>query len=129
MNRGPVPHDNEVCGPPSCGIYAVKELSALLGEFVGADFSRMAVGLVALTGRVIEHELAFRGQHARVVAITATIGRRLLMTEDRQRIFELFDDPHAASLTFPDVVETVAGVDRRAVDFLIEQERNETGWT
>ena len=123
---GPVPHEVEDCGPPSCGIYAVKELPVLLAEFAGLEVGRMVVGLVAVTGRVIEHALAYRAQHVRVVAVVATVGRRLLMTSDPQRIFELFADPHAASLTFPDVTEHGAGLDRRGIDFLIEQERKHT---
>ena len=129
VNREPVPHENTDCGPPSCGIYAVKELPVLLGEFFEADYSSLAVGLVALAGRVIEHTRAFRAQHARVVAMSAVIGRRMLLTADRQRIFELFADPTAASMTFPDVAEKALRLDQRAVDFLIEQERKHTGWT
>jgi hypothetical protein len=123
---GPLPHDSEKCGPPSCGIYVVKELPDLLAEFAAADFSRLVVGLVAATGRVIEHELAYRAQHVRVVAATATVGRRFLMTDDPQRIFELFADPEAAALTFPDVVQTVAGLEPRAAKFLIEQKGRRT---
>jgi hypothetical protein len=126
---GPTPHDSEVCGPPSCGIYAVKDLAVLLGEFPGLDHSRLAIGLVALSGRVVEHRLAYRAQHARVVAITATIGRRLLLTADRQRILELFADPDAAALTFPEVTEHPNAFDDRIVDFLADQERRHTGWT
>lgn len=125
----PVPHLNDVCGPPSCGIYAVKDLGDLLEAFDHADYTHLAVGLVAVTGRVIEHARAYRAQHARVVAVVATVGRRLLITDDRQRIYELFDDPVQASLSFPDVAVPIATLDPRGVEFLTQQERSRTEWT
>ena len=122
----PVPHDSTECGPPSCGIYAVKDLSGLLTEFSDLNYWRLAVGLVALAGRVIEHSRAYRAQHARVVAVSAVVDRRMLLTSDRQRIFELFENPLDASLTFPDVTKQMGRLDQRAVDFLIDQERKHT---
>ena len=73
-----VPHDNRTCGPPSCGIYAVKRLPVLLNSYPIEDPSQFAIGLVALSGRVVEHTRAYRALHARVVALGAVVGRRMI---------------------------------------------------
>jgi len=122
-----VPHDNRKCRPPSCGIYAVKDISTLLGSYPIEDPSHFAIGLVALSGRVVEHTRAYRALHARVVALGAVVGRRMLLTSDPQRLYEIFAD--AASAAFPDVTADAGEVDVRIHDFLTEQERIHTTWT
>lgn len=123
-----VPHDNRECGPPSCGIYAVKRLGNLLANYPIEDTSNFAIGLVALSGRVVEHTRAYRALHARVVAIGAVVGRRMILTSDRQRLHEIFTDAGAASLAFPDVTSDADEIDERIIEFLTEQERVQTTW-
>ncbi|MBT8166582.1 MAG: hypothetical protein HKO82_01995 [Acidimicrobiia bacterium] len=124
-----VPHDNRTCGPPSCGIYAVKRLPVLLNSYPIEDPSHFAIGLVALSGRVVEHTRAYRALHARVVALGAVVGRRMILTSDPQRLHEIFADVDAASIGFPDVTANAGEVDERIKDFLTEQERIHTTWT
>ena len=124
-----VPHDNRKCGPPSCGIYAVKDISTLLSRYPIEDLSHFAIGLVALSGRVVEHTRAYRALHARVVALGAVVGRRMSLTSHPQRLHEIFADVDAASVAFPDVTADAGEVDPRIYDFLTEQERIHTTWT
>lgn len=88
-----VPHSVERCGPPACGIYAVKHLSMLPEEVAAGRIKRSIVGVVALSGKVIEHELGYRAEHARVVAAVANDAGRILITDDPEHLDALFHDP------------------------------------
>ena len=67
-----VPHSDERCGRLGCGVYAAKDIQALLKGFLSGEEQGFAVGLVALTGKVIEHERGYRAAHARVIALAAS---------------------------------------------------------
>jgi hypothetical protein len=57
----------------ACGIYAAKRLELALPYRVGRDDRRTlgrVVGLVALSGDVIEHRDGWRASHARPVAVS-----------------------------------------------------------
>jgi hypothetical protein len=94
---GEVPHTDGRCGQPPCGIYGFKEPGQLLASFGLPEGSRRRVyGLVALSGKVVEHERGYRGQRARVVA-AAVVGRgRLVRVEGIERMFSLFLAPDEA---------------------------------
>jgi len=66
-----VPHTNGECGNPPCGIYAYGGPQALIGNLARPGH---AVGLVALSGKVVEHERGYRAQLARVVALAVSVG-------------------------------------------------------
>ena len=85
--RGPgVPHDDPGC---RCGIYAFKEAAALCPA--GIDFAPMAVhGLVALTGKVVEHERGYRAQRGQVLAVALVFGGALICRSDPAWIAGLF---------------------------------------
>ena len=109
---GAVPHTDGRCGTPPCGIYVFKEPAQLLGAFGLPEGSRRFVlGLVALSGKVVEHERGFRGQKARVVA-AAVVGQGLVVrVEGIERLQSLFAAPDATVTgliaTDPAVVEEV----------------------
>jgi len=94
---GEVPHTDGRCGQPPCGIYAFREPAQLLASFGLPEGSRRRVyGLVALSGKVVEHERGYRGQRASVVA-AAVVGRgRLVRVEGIERMFSLFRAPDEA---------------------------------
>ncbi len=94
---GAVPHTDGRCGHPPCGIYACKEPAQLLASFGLPEGSRRRVyGLVALSGKVVEHERGYRGQRATVVA-AAVVGRGLLIrVEGNERLLSLFAAPDDA---------------------------------
>jgi len=109
---GAVPHTDGRCGDPPCGIYAFKEPAQLLAAFGLPEGSRRSVyGLVALSGKVVEHERGYRGQRATVVA-AAVAGRGLLVrVEGLERLQSLFRAPEEAVAgllaTAPGMVEEV----------------------
>lgn len=90
-----VPHSIRKCGPPPCGIYAVKDLDRFPAELAAGNVSRSVVGVVAMTGKVIEHDLGFRAQSAAAVALLVNFdGQRTLLTE-ASPITDFFADPTA----------------------------------
>lgn len=90
-----VPHSEERCGPPACGIYATKEVGwfpTVSGRRIDPD---QAIGLVAMTGKVIEHDRGYRAAHVTVVALVARHRDRWILTDDAEIIASLFADPAA----------------------------------
>ncbi len=88
-----LPHATSRCGPPACGIYAVKELDLFPADVAGGLIDRSVVGVVGLRGKVVEHTGGYRGQHAEVVALAARFGTRRLLTVEKGVIEALFTDP------------------------------------
>jgi hypothetical protein len=78
-----LPHSDGRCGRLGCGIYATKRLGPLLDRHVPRSGTRYVAGVVALTGKVVEHESGYRGQYGEVVAAAAVLGRQYLATHDR----------------------------------------------
>jgi hypothetical protein len=117
---GQVPHTDGRCGTPPCGLYAFKEPEQLLAAFgLPAGSVRWVMGLVALTGKVVEHERGYRGQQGQVVA-AAVVGRGLLVrVEGPARLQSLFDQPEATVARLinsdPGVAEEVGGRAAEAV--------------
>jgi hypothetical protein len=110
-----VPHTDGRCVPPPCGLYAAKSISALVSEFglPGGD-SRWAYGMVALSGKVVEHEHGYRARRATAVAV-AVVGRGELVRVERERdIAELFASPQRTvaeiGVLHPDRVERIVGM-------------------
>jgi hypothetical protein len=70
------PHPSGECGRPPCGIYAMKHpddvRSHIDGPLRRARHKAIGVGLVSMTGRVIEHDHGYRAQHATVIAFSVT---------------------------------------------------------
>lgn len=64
-----VPHTDRRCGVPACGIYALKRASRIR-DVTGWPTGRLVLGLVALSGKVVEHELGYRAQRAQIIALT-----------------------------------------------------------
>jgi hypothetical protein len=85
-----VPHTNGRCG---CGIYAAKNLHDLLTEYVPGLLNGFAVGLVAMSGKVVEHERGYRAGHARVIALALSGSTTLVLTDDPAEIAAIFRDP------------------------------------
>lgn len=86
-----VPHTDDSCRRPQCGIYAAKSPDLLIEELLGG--TRGVMGLVELSGKVVEHEKGYRARQARVVALGAVGGARLLLADDAVTIAEVFATP------------------------------------
>ena len=85
-----VPHTDGSCGRPPCGIYSTKEPEPLLHEFRS---HRMAYGVVAMSGRVVEHDRGYRARRATAVFVVVDHGGRLITVEGQEDLVKLFDDP------------------------------------
>ncbi len=91
-----VPHTNGECGNPPCGIYAYCAPQGLIGNLAQPGH---AVGLVALSGKVVEHERGYRAQFARVVALAVSAGGVIHYGADPSWVNGVFagSDPAAPS--------------------------------
>ncbi len=89
--RDEVPHSDGRCAEPPCGIYAAKRPDLLVRNFAVAWPG--AIGLVELSGKVVEHAAGYRAKHARVVALAVVAGGRWLATDDAAVIATAFQDP------------------------------------
>ena len=104
-----VPHTDGRCGDPPCGIYAAKD-PAMLGEAAAAHPSRrVAVGLVELTGKVVEHELGYRGERAQVVALAIGQESQPFLTSDECQIATMFSNTSNLSI----LIDTAGRGDRQ----------------
>jgi hypothetical protein len=78
--RDGVPHSDGRCGRLGCGVYATKELGPLVGAHLHQQSHSYAVGLVALSGKVVEHEFGYRAERAEIVALVAVAHGMYLAT-------------------------------------------------
>jgi len=88
-----IPHTDGRCGRLGCGVYASKTVDPLYKEFDVSRIGDVALGLVALTGKVVEHDDGYRGAVATVIALGASLGHRLLLTSDPKCIAAVFEQP------------------------------------
>lgn len=121
-----LPHPIDVCGPPACGIYAVKDLEFFPSEVARGDIHESVIGVVAMYGKVIEHEGGYRARKATVVAVSANDGRRRLLTDDARVIDELFADPERAMVGNGRLLDDTTDT---TTDFLKSIRAKEQLWT
>ena len=77
-----VPHTDGRCGAPQCGIYAAKRPETLIAGL--PPEGGWALGLVSMSGKVVEHEHGYRAQRVRVEAIVVHHEGRVLAAEESQ---------------------------------------------
>jgi len=129
---GPVPHDASECRPPPCGIYALKgtrKVENLAERSIrnSAVPLTLAIGLVSMRGRVVEHELGYRAEHVDVISlamVTGAVGKHTVLAriESRGDVADAFEDPRSArSRVEPESFTTNEAV-RRAMRWLRELE-------
>jgi hypothetical protein len=92
-----IPHSGRRCGPPACGIYATKDLDMLRAELKVDASDGFAIGVVTLTGKVIEHQHGYRGAEATAVAVVARDKGLHLASDQPEVIGALFAD-HTTTL-------------------------------
>ncbi len=85
-----VPHSDGRCGRLGCGVYATKELAPLLQMHVTPESHSYVAAVVALSGKVVEHERGYRAQTARVVAAYAVWPDLVMASATPERIAALF---------------------------------------
>lgn len=131
-NQEDVPHTDGQCANPPCGIYAAKDADRIIEAHSDVEVAVMAIGLVAMTGKVVEHELGWRAERATVLALAFVRGGRVQTTDDPDEIELLFqgvglsndwnrDSRMAARPNEKGVVEAM-------VQYMKIQERRKTQW-
>lgn len=85
-----VPHSDGRCGRLGCGVYATKELAPLLEMHVTPESHSYVAALVALSGKVVEHERGYRARSAAVVTAYAVWPDRVMASAQPERIAALF---------------------------------------
>lgn len=104
-----VPHTDKRCSEPRCGVYAAKRPDRLLSDV--APEGGWAIGLVALTGKVVEHDEGYRAQRAMVEAIVIHHEDRVLAAEE----------PRMVGLAFAATVATTALLGRPSSEWPVER--------
>ena len=88
-SRDQVPHSEGECGSPPCGIYATKDPDTLV-RYIGRSAGGLAVGVVALSGRVVDHESGYRAAEAEILALAVVDGVNLLTVSTPEEVDEIF---------------------------------------
>lgn len=122
-----IPHSDGRCGRLGCGVYVAKEIDPLLVGFGVAELGDVALGLVALRGKVVEHEHGYRGATAEVIAIAATRGARCRFTADPAEIARVFAEPASikSGQPCPDRAQLLDDIS----SYIAEQARKAAQWT
>ena len=125
-DSGEIPHSDGRCGRLGCGVYAAKTVDPLYKEFDVWGMTNVALGLVALTGKVVEHEEGYRAAEATVVALGATLDGHLMLTADPDEIDAMFADPKVIRRS-----PRTDSLDQSLVEmevFIAEEARREEEW-
>ena len=129
-----LPHTDGRCAEVAygCGIYAAKSLHLLAKEVRIVRGSRIAIGLVGLEGKVVEHERGYRAEIATALALAVVDRRGLYLIGGADPVDEVFARPGAVSRLgisplplSPLAVETQLTISA----FLEEQARRNQTWT
>ncbi len=88
-----VPHSDGRCGRLGCGVYAAKSVQHIIRSAQLAPGDEYVLGLVALEGKVVEHELGYRAAKATIVAAAAGIRTMQATTSDEAAISHLCRNP------------------------------------
>ncbi|MFP3881380.1 MAG: hypothetical protein ACLFRT_13375 [Actinomycetota bacterium] len=121
-----LPHPVDRCGPPACGVYAVKGLDMFPADVANGEIRRSVVGLVAMSGKVVEHDEGYRASSATAIAIAANDGARRLLTTNPDEIERLFENPERV-LAAASPMEGPEGNETR--EFLESLRTKEDKWT
>lgn len=90
-----LPHTDGRCAEVAygCGIYAAKSFDLLMSEFGVFPDYRVAIGLVGLEGKVVEHQRGYRSEIATVLALAVIDRRNLYLIDGSDRLAALFTPP------------------------------------
>jgi hypothetical protein len=121
-----IPHTDGRCGRLGCGVYAAKNAAQLLSEFAPALRSSFLVGLVGLTGKVVEHERGYRGAEATVIAVASVSNMRAAFVSEVSDLEPLFaygdiDRPTETYSNRPALFGAI-------LNYLADQERTQNPW-
>ena len=99
------PHVHGPCRIGACGVIAWKSASSL-PDTIGSSMTALAA--LDLTGKIVEHEHAYRAERAAVGALLVTDGSRWFRTRDRDRITEFCTGPEEAFSRYSTAIPAAA---------------------
>jgi len=103
-NDGACPHSDGRCGPLGCGIYGLKDPRRLRGWLHLRTARGWIAGLVAMSGKVVEHTYGYRAERADVVAAVVAFRGRISAGTAPDWMTDLFADPAGAADADPRAV-------------------------
>lgn len=121
-----IPHTDGRCGRLGCGVYAAKSIQRLYRGFEVAEIGDVALGLVALTGKVVEHESGYRAGEATVIALGASMGEHVLLTSDPKEIDRVFAKP---AVVKQGPIVAPSGARLHQMETYIEGQARRSTWT
>jgi hypothetical protein len=127
-----IPHTDGQCANPPCGVYAAKDVDRIIEAHGTLEVERLAVGLVAMTGKVVEHEHGWRAEEVTVLALAFVRGGRIFTADDPDEIELLFQGV-GLSEDWNHAPEGEPVVERDRITaaiaaYMQEQERKKTAW-
>lgn len=125
-----VPHTEGQCGNPPCGIYAAKDVNELLEAHQSAAIHSLAVGLVGMTGKVVEHEKGWRGAETTVLALAFLREGQPHTTDDPDELELLFQGIGLPTVLDDRHADRLAGSEARATfaNYMRHQAKEKTRW-
>ena len=129
-----LPHTDGRCAEVAygCGIYAAKSLDVLMKEVRIVRGSRIAIGLVGLEGKVVEHERGYRAEIATALALAVVDRTGLYLICRSDPVAEVFARPGSVSRVgiAPLPLSAFAAETQLTIStFLEEQARRNQTWT
>lgn len=132
-NPEEVPHTDGICGEPACGIYAAKDPASLHSSAGSHPQSRIAIGLVGMSGKVVEHEMGYRAAEATVLALGVPQKHEPFLTGDHWQIESLFTNKSTIDLLLLAMTDDAPNDPERQIhqisEFLRDEERRRSQWT
>ena len=95
ISSGDVPHTDGRCSSVAfgCGVYASKVVDQLLRSTRLTANQNFAAGLVALEGKVVEHERGYRAERARVISLVIVHDGVMTIVDGEAEVYEAFLNP------------------------------------
>lgn len=124
-----VPHTDGRCGRLGCGVYATKRARPVIIEHVPPNATGWVAGLVALSGKVVEHDHGYRAAVAEVVAVAAVGPDEVITTADPARISALFGSPGplvGEAMVRPHRADAIH---EQVIEYLEDEMKRRTTWT
>lgn len=102
-HEGDLPHSNGRCGRLGCGVYATKALDPLLTPRITTGVPGCGIGVVEMTGKVVEHDHGYRAAQAEVIHLILVGPDGLCSVYHSEMLDQAFADPDRVYSTAPHV--------------------------
>jgi hypothetical protein len=127
--REGIPHSDGRCGRLGCGIYAAKSIHQIIDSDQLTPGDQYVLGLVAMEGKVVEHERGYRAERATIVAVAGGIHTKQIRSSDISTIEELCTDPQFVIDNRGHPFDRRSDAIAEAVGYLTDQHTRRSAWT